>query len=135
MRKIFFLSLLAIIVAGCGLGDYTKNLGNGYTLEKTNSCCVFIFKKNVAPKQNSNVIVFDNRVIKPLVKELFFDNEKIVGLKVENECCFLSGDEKKNNTKNGYFIIYKKKDFITDGLTKQELRDMNVSIDKMEKVL
>jgi len=104
--------------------------------EKTNACCVYIFKEDVPPiEYKKGSIVYDNRVIKPVVKEVYIDNEKIVGLKKKNECCYLTKSEKRFNTKNGCFEIYKESGVVLDGLTAEELNDMDISIHSMKKIL
>ena len=134
LRKLLFISSL-LITAGCGLGDYTKHLGGGYSLERTNGCCIFIFKDEVKPKNYKNITVYDGRVIKPFVRDLYLDKEKIVGYKVDNKCCYLSEEEKAFNTQNGYFIIYKNSDKIVTGLSTQELLELNIFLNKMKEVL
>lgn len=132
-RKLLALLLLVFII-GC-TRDYTKKLGKDYILEKTNTCCIFILKKNVKPAKEGNIIFYDTRVIKPKIKELYINNSYIVGLKVSNKCCYLTEYEKRHNTPNGYFIINKNSEKIISGLKKVELKKYKIQLGKMIKVL
>ncbi len=134
IKEKLLLFFISFFLFGCN-GDYSKNLGGGYTLERTNSCCIFILNKNVKPKKVGKSKIYDNRVIKPLIKKLYIDKEKIVGYKVNNQCCYLTEHEKRNQIKNGYFILYKKSGFIYDGLDEKKLLELNISIDKMKKII
>ena len=134
IKQKILLFLIFIFIFGCN-GDYSKNLGGGYTLERTNACCIFIFNKNVQPVTIGNTTVHDTQVVKPLVKKIYIDKEKIVGYKVNNQCCYLDEYEKRNQTKNGYFVLYKKSGYIRDGLDEKKLMELNISINKMEKIL
>jgi len=134
MKQNILLFLILIFIFGCS-GDYSKNLGGGYTLERTNSCCIFIFNKNIQPERVGNTMLYDNRVVKPLIKKLYIDKEKIVGYKVSNQCCYLTEYETRNQIKNGYFILYKKSGYIRDGLDEKKLMELNVSINKMKKII
>ncbi len=118
-----------LLVEGCGLGDYTRSLGNGYTLERTNACCVYVAKKS------SIAGLGMTRIVKPLVMKLYVDETKVVGVKSENQCCYLTEDETANVTPNGYFVIYKEDGTLLSGLTKCALEDRNISIERMEEVL
>ena len=69
-------------------GDYSVDLGDGYSLERTNACCVFIYSKKVPPLQNGNIVTYDNRIIKPLVTELYVNEDEIIGYKKKNTCCY-----------------------------------------------
>ena len=75
------------------------------------------------------------RIIKPLVVELYVDHRMIVGIKSDNQCCYLSEDEKLVIIPNGYFVIYKESGRLVTGLSKRSLGDRNISIENMEKVL
>jgi len=134
MKQKVLLFLIFIFLFGCS-GDYSKKLGGGYTLERTNSCCIFIFKKNTQPVKVGNTILYDNRVVKPLIKKLYIDKEKVVGYKISNQCCYLSEYEKRNQIKNGYFVLYKKSGYISDGLDEERLIELNISINKMKKII
>lgn len=134
MKQKIFLFLIFIFLFGCG-GDYSKNLGKGYTLERTNACCIFIFNKNVQPVKVGDTILYDNRIVKPLVKKLYIDKERIVGYKVDNQCCYLTEYEKRNQIKNGYFVLYKKSGYMRDGLDEEKLMELNISINKMKKII
>jgi len=127
--QIYLTPISLVMLSGCGAGDYSKPLGNGYTLERTNACCIFVAKKNT--KSGFGM----TRTIKPLVTELYVDETKIVGVKSKNQCCYLTEDEKADITPNGYFIIYKKDGLILSGLSQEELKDRNISIKKMEEIL
>lgn len=127
------LFLIFIFLFGCN-GDYSKNLGEGYTLERTDSCCIFIFNNHVKPTKVGDSILYDNRVVKPLIKKLYIDNEKIIGYKVSNQCCYLTEFETKNQIKNGYFILYKKNGYIDDGLDEKQLMELNISFIKMKSI-
>jgi hypothetical protein len=133
-RQKILLFLISIVLLGCN-GDYSKDLGGGYTLEKTNSCCIFIFSRDTQPVKVEDTILHDNRVVKPQVKKLYIDKEKIVGYKVNNQCCYLTEYEKKHQIKNGYFIIYKKTGLIYVGLDEKNLIKLNISISKMKKII
>jgi len=132
--KILLITVL-LFLNSCSNGDYTKKLGGDYTLERTNACCIFVFKGNVHPTIEGNTVTKDTRIIKPVVKELFINDMYIVGLKVDNQCCYLSDYEKKHNTPNGYFIINKNNGEITAGLKKSELAKYNIKFNKMKKIL
>lgn len=131
---LIFLAIAVIMVFIIAYsGDYSRDLGNGYVLERTNACCIFIMK-------NENLAVVDSndsvgRLIKPQIKKLYTDGTYIVGLKVSNKCCYLDEDEKKHNTPNGYFIINKVNGEVKTGLKKDDLIRYGIKLKKMKEVL
>jgi len=133
LKKILlFLSLMFIY--GCN-GDYSKNLGKGYVLEKTNTCCIFIYNKEANPIKIGKNIVYDNRTIKPLITKLYMNKEYIIGYKTDNKCCYLTECEKDRNTPNGYFIIYKNDGKIINGLNESEFIKYNIELKKMKQII
>ena len=127
------LLLLLLIFFGCN-GDYSKDLGNGYSLERTNACCIFVMRK----QEDVELVSAGESIgrdIKPIVKELYINNTYITGLKESNKCCYLDEDEKKHNTPNGYFIINKTNGKMVTGLKKYELKKYNIELRKMKKIL
>ena len=133
-RNITLIIVLSILNLGCN-GDYDEDLGNGYHLVRTNACCIFVFKQDVNPIIIGNKTIYDTRIVKPVVKELYIDDKYIVGLKISNECCYLDVYEKKHNTPNGYFIINKKSGEVMTGLKKEDLKRYGININKMKEVL
>ena len=131
---IFFATIMIIVIIIAYSGDYSKDLGNGYELERTNACCVFIIKEGEKLTITSSNECL-GRLIKPQVKKLYVNEILIVGLKVDNECCYLDECEKKHNTPNGYFIINKKSGEVITGLKREELKQYGINIDTMRKVL
>ena len=131
---IFFVTIMIIVLIIVYSGDYSKDLGNGYSLERTNACCVFVMKE-----EEKLTIASSNeclgRLIKPQVKRLYINGTIIVGLKVSNECCYLDECEKKHNTPNGYFIINKKSGEVMTGLKREDLKLYGININKMKEIL
>jgi len=115
MNRLIIIFITLIISIGCN-GDYDKDLGDNYHLVKTNACCIFIFNKKVEATKVGNVTYYDNRIIKPMVQKIWYNNQVIIGYKVKNECCFLADYEVENP--DGYFIVNKKTQKIIDGLDK-----------------
>jgi hypothetical protein len=97
-------------------GDYSKQLGGGYTIERTNACCIYISNENAPWIEKGNLTYREYRIIKPKVKKIWFNNKIIVGYKEKNECCYLSKEEVENP--DGYFILDKHGNTFWDGLSK-----------------
>jgi len=116
MNRLIIFFIILIISNGCN-GDYDKDLGANYRLLKTNACCIFIFNEEIEATKVGHMTYYDTSVIKPMVKKIWHNNEIIIGYKEKNECCFLAEYEKENP--NGYFIINKRTQNITDGLDKK----------------
>lgn len=132
--KKILLFLLLVFINGCN-GDYSKELGKDYILERTNACCIFIYKKDVNPTKIGKSIYYDNRIIKPMIKRLYINQEHIVGYKANNNCCYLSKFEKEHDTPNGYFIIYKNNGKTISGLDKKELIEYDIKLKSMKQII
>jgi len=120
MNKLIVTFIILIIYNGCN-SDYDKNMGDNYRLIKTNACCIYIFNEEIQATKIGNITYYDNRIIKPMIKKIWYNNEIIIGYKEKNECCFLDDYEKENP--NGYFIINKKNQEIIDGLDRKTFLD------------